>query len=104
MFPRQWYIPFEQQTSGNVTQSTYLADPVAAGAATEIPISASTFGLGSSLASRAWHELQSCETFAPAVETWLSSWQRKQPGKSVWPRLFGYPPHCTRISGKTFRR
>jgi hypothetical protein len=34
----------------------------------------------------------------------LPSWQRKQPGESLWPRLFGCAPHVTGMSGKDVAR
>ena len=38
----------------------------------------------------------------PSADLWLSEWQRKQPGESMWPMLFGYVPQVTFIAGKTF--
>jgi hypothetical protein len=42
----------------------------------------------------------------PGIGTgvWLPSWQRKRPGESLWPRLFGCAPHVTRMSGKDVAR
>jgi len=51
-----------------------------------------------------WHVSQSWLIFLPSRVAWSSSWQRKQPGKSTWPMLFGYVPNCTFISGNTLRR
>src|SRR5215472_11005514 len=52
-----------------------------------MPSSVSTFGPLSSIASRSWHALQSCEMVLPSAALWDPSWQRKQPGKSVCPIL-----------------
>ena len=39
----------------------------------------------SSTASTLWHALQSCVIFCALADACASSWQRKQPGKSIWP-------------------
>ena len=37
----------------------------------------------------AWQVSQSWLIVLPSFVLWLSSWQRKQPGESMWPMLFG---------------
>ncbi len=53
------------------------------------PISLNSLGLDSSTARRLWHAAQSLVMVLPSLEVWLPSWQRKQPGKLVWPMLLG---------------
>ena len=36
-----------------------------------------------------WQVSQSWQIVLPSFDLWLSSWQRKHPGKSMWPMLFG---------------
>ena len=55
------------------------------------------------MASRLWQALQSCVMELPFLALWPPSWQRKQPGKSVWPMLIGYLPQVTFMSGKMLR-
>ena len=55
------------------------------------------------MASRLWQALQSWVMELPSLALWLPSWQRKQPGKSVWPMFTGYLPQVTFISGKMLR-
>src|SRR5262245_5791440 len=60
-------------------------------------------GEDSSMASVVWQVSQSCVMVFLSAVTCASSWHRKQPGKSVCPRLFAYVPQVTLRSGKTFR-
>ena len=60
-------------------------------------------GLDTSIIIPWLKETYSCVIELPFLAEWLPSWQRKQPGKSVCPMLFGYFPQVTRISGKMFR-
>src|SRR5215475_88460 len=53
------------------------------------PSSVSTFGFSSCVASRLWQDEQSLEIVWPSEVECRPSWQRKQPGKSLWPKLFG---------------
>jgi four helix bundle protein len=50
-----------------------------------------------------WQRSQSWRMTSPSAVLWLSSWQRKQPGESMWPRLLMCVPHVTRMRGNTFR-
>ena len=36
-----------------------------------------------------WQRSQAWLIVRPSLVEWLPSWQRKQPGKSMWPMLFG---------------
>jgi len=47
------------------------------------PNSEKILGLASSMASKRWQLLQSCEILRPSELACSSSWQRKQPGKSL---------------------
>lgn len=53
------------------------------------PKSVNIFGLASSMASIEWQVSQSFGIDRPSAVVWLPSWQRKHPGKSVCPKLFG---------------
>src|SRR3990172_9880392 len=50
--------------------------------------------------SRVWQMPQSREISLPSSLTWLSSWQRKQPGAHRWPALSGNAFQLTFMSGK----
>src|ERR1017187_7807589 len=48
------------------------------------PRSVKILGAASSMASKLWQALQSCEILLPSLALCPPSWQRKQPGESVW--------------------
>lgn len=54
-----------------------------------IPSSPRTFGLCSPTAMRLWQTSQSFGMVLPSADTWLPSWQRKQPGQFICPKLSG---------------
>ena len=54
-----------------------------------IPRSVRTLGFSSPAARTSWHAEQSFVMVCPSALVWLPSWQRKQPGESLCPRLFG---------------
>jgi hypothetical protein len=69
-----------------------------------IPIVVRILGFSSPDARTSWQAEQSLVMVWPSALVWLPSWQRKQPGESLCPMLFGCVPQVIRMSGKTLRR